>query len=166
MSQRSSEIQGAPKPFCSLPPFLLYIRVIFLLIIRHTKHMPGVQNGHGGTTMWQRLLYMQPLLTNRQHHTSSCSACAVMLVAPASLCQIWLLDPSGLSFSHTGCADKTMKASGRNFCQHVSFYYCYRLASSKSKDRVPSLLLPKFYNLQPALLNAENTAILQGNSGK
>ena len=76
------------------------------------------------------------------------------------------LDSSDLSIPHAGCTNKMMKVLERNFCQHVYFYYCYRLASLKSKEWVPSSLLPKFYNLQPAQWKAENTAISEGNSGK
>lgn len=51
----------------------------------------------------------------------------------------------------TGQAHRMRRiASGRSFCPHLSFCCCYRLASSQSSEREPSLLLPKFiiYNLR------------------
>jgi len=95
MSWRSSGVQGAPKPLCSLPPPLLGFRVIFLLIIRHVEHMPEVSNGYGGTITWQRPV--------RTQGTARIPPVPAVLVPPASPHWARLLDSSGLALPHSGC---------------------------------------------------------------
>lgn len=129
--RRSLGVQGAPNP---LSP---YQHPCFISVLSSSS-ASGPQStcrGYVMATGAQR--------RGRGHPTGRRSLASPHSRGPCC----WALP---VSCSRTGCTDKMMKASGRDFCQHLSFQHCYRLASPQSKERVPSLLNPKFYNLQPA----------------
>lgn len=120
-------------------PHALFITILAEALMLHMGRRPRNVFGGGGG-------FREPPSPFAPYHYPCLIAVIFLLMVTHTKHKQGL--PEGLY--PTGHAHRMRIASGRDFCQHVSFCCCYRLASPQSSEREPSLLLPKFiiYNLR------------------